>query len=100
MGNAYLSNISNFFVRQLYARGKVSIDQCARAMLAKGETLHASHGGSGDGGTLRFRLQAVIASLQHPQAYGYQLAGPIIEPVLSVWFGDRSAITKGARRLL
>ena len=79
-GFADPSNISNFFVSQLYAKGRLSIDQCARALHAKGEILHDSPVAQRQEDYTGFRmgLIAVVESLLDPPRYGYkQHAGPV-----------------------
>ncbi len=44
MGHANLSNLSEFFIKRLYAKGVLSIHDCVVAMQAKGVKLHASEG--------------------------------------------------------
>lgn len=44
MGHANLSNISDLFVRRLYAKGKLSIREAVDALEKAGETLQASEG--------------------------------------------------------
>jgi hypothetical protein len=44
MGHANLNNISDFFIRRLYAKGTLSIRACVEGLIARGETLHASEG--------------------------------------------------------
>lgn len=64
MGHAYLSNISNFFLRRLYAVGKMSIEDCTIALIKAGETLHASEGEYGDADTLKMGLIDLIIFLR------------------------------------
>lgn len=42
MGHADLSNLSDFFIRRLFAKGKLSIYDCVQAMLKKKVTYNAS----------------------------------------------------------
>ena len=44
MGHANISNLSDFFIRRLFAKGKLSIHDCVQAMLKKKVTYNASEG--------------------------------------------------------
>lgn len=99
MGHANLTNISQFFVNWLYAKGALSIADCAKALVAAGETLHASEGQYEDEEILMIGLADVVdyLALENPRRYGYTgpdgNVGPHIVPVLDVWLGNRSRLT-------
>ncbi len=85
MGHANLSNISTFFVRRLYAKGRLSIDACVEAMLKKGVEVRASEGGYKDEGMLKMAMVDVTHYLTRPDptTCGYsgpKGGGPWIEP--------------------
>ena len=63
MGHANLTNLSHFWNRHLYAKGKLSIHDCAIAAIKKGETLHASEGEYEDEGMISFGLEFVVDHL-------------------------------------
>lgn len=63
MGHANLSNISNFFVKRLYAKGKLSIKDCVEALIKTGEALHASEGDYDDPETLGLGCEQVVSYL-------------------------------------
>ena len=44
MGHMYLSNISEFFLKRLYAKGSLSITDTVIALKAAGETVHTANG--------------------------------------------------------
>jgi hypothetical protein len=105
MGHANVSNLSEFFIRRLYAKGTLSIAQCVEALLAKGEKLHASEGDYEEDYMLGMGLLDVIHYLTRtdPSQHGYsgpQGGGPWIEPVLTAWWGGKQSVTPLTRRML
>ena len=105
MGHANVSNLSDFFIRRLYAGGTLSVAECVQALRAKGEALHASEGDYEDDAMLAMGLEQIVhyLSCQNPEAHGYsgpRGGGPWIVPVLTVWLGKKSAVSREARRLL
>ena len=64
MGHAYLQNISEFFLRRLYAVGSMSIEDCTIALMKAGETLHASEGEYEDAEMLKMGLLDLIIFLR------------------------------------
>lgn len=105
MGHANLSNLSEFFIRRLFAKGKLSVKECSDAMMRAGVTLNASEGRYEDPYMLRLGLEDVLRFMLDPKGMGYRLQrgqppGPIIVPaaltkqqgeLLKVWEqGDHS----------
>lgn len=85
MGHANLTNISTFFVRRLYAKGRLSIFQCTEALIKAKEALHASEGQYEDEDMLRMGLADVVHYLTrtNPTRHGYSgpaKGGPWIIP--------------------
>lgn len=64
MGHANLRNISDFFIKRLYAKGKLSIREAIDAMVEKGETLHASEGEYEEPEMLGMGLEEVVNFLR------------------------------------
>jgi hypothetical protein len=97
MGHANLENIHRFFVRRIYALGKVSIAQAFIALEKAGETVHSSEGEYEDRAMLGMALAEIVAILSeyHPRE-----GGPWIEPVLTAWHGRRGSVSKTTRRML
>ena len=63
MGHANLSNISDFFIRRLYAKGKLSVRECVDALEKAKEPLRASEGYYHDRPMLSMGTEEVIAFL-------------------------------------
>lgn len=63
MGHAYLHNISDFFVRRLYAKGSLTIRECVDALMRAGEKLHAAEGEHDDAPTISLGVEEVVAYL-------------------------------------
>ena len=85
MGHANLTNVSTFFTRRLYAKGKLSIIECAKALAEKRETIHASEGEYEDEEMLRQGLADVILYLYdnwHIENHRKK-HDPIIEPIIT-----------------
>lgn len=84
MGHANLSNICEFFLRRLYAKGKLSIKECTDALVAAGEKLHASECSYEDNCMLAHGLEDVIRYLltywENNGSRGRK-DSPVIEPV-------------------
>lgn len=68
MGHAYLENISTFFVKRLYAKGRLSVRDCADALQKAGEQLQAAEGKYDEPYMLRMGLEDVVRFLSnaHP----------------------------------
>jgi hypothetical protein len=83
MGHAHLDNLLNFFVRRLYAKGKLSIADAQTAASQAGETLHASEGEHTDPCTIRMGFGDVVNFLAAEQGsrWAPDRPGPVIEPV-------------------
>lgn len=64
MGHAYLSNISNFFLKRLYAVGKMSITDAIIALQKAGETLHTANGEYSDVDDLQMGVLDLIIFLR------------------------------------
>lgn len=81
MGHANVKNLSVFFVRRLYAKGKLSIAKAAKAAIKAGETVHASEGEYDDISTMGMCMSAVVHALA---SYKEDLVegswGPIVVP--------------------
>jgi hypothetical protein len=84
MGHANLSNICEFFLKRLYAKGKLSIKDCTVALVEAGETVHASEGEYEDENMLAFSLEEVVRYLleywENSGSRGKKNS-PVIEPV-------------------
>jgi hypothetical protein len=63
MGHANLSNISEFFIKRLYAKGRLSVAQCVAAMRKKKVMLQASEGAYEDYHMLCLGVEQVIQFL-------------------------------------
>ena len=63
MGHANLANLSEFFVKHLYAKGKLSIRECTQAMVEKKIELRASEGGYEQDYMLALGLSDVVIFL-------------------------------------
>lgn len=63
MGHANLSNISDFFIRRLYAKGKLSVRECVDALEKSGEAIHASEGLYHERPMLSMGTEEVVAFL-------------------------------------
>ncbi len=63
MGHANLENISKFWIRRLYAKGSMSVDDCVMYLMMAGEQLHASEGCYSDMSTLRMGVLEVVTFL-------------------------------------
>lgn len=90
MGHANLSNISDFFIKRLYAKGKLSIKECADALQEAGETLHASEGEYEDLYMLRHGLMDVVQFLrdegkQWPIVIPHKDTTPTQHDILRQW---------------
>lgn len=93
MGHANVSNLSNFFLRKLYKKGKLSIRDCVDLMLDQGIKLQASEGEYEDKEMLEYGVEQVV---NHLLEYPIPLP-PVINPVhlskeqgdlLSEWLTD------------
>jgi len=83
MGHAHLDNLCTFFIRRLYAKGKLSIADAQIAASKAGEQLHASEGSYSDPLNIRMGLGDVVTFLAAEQGsrWAPDRPGPIIEPV-------------------
>jgi hypothetical protein len=69
MGHAYCRNISEFWNRRLYAKGKLSIRECILALEKAGEAFNTAEAAYSDKNMLGFGLFLVIAHLtEHKSA--------------------------------
>lgn len=93
MGHAHLDNLLNFFIRRLYAKGKLSIAEAQIAASKAGETLHASEGEHSEDYMIRMGLEDVVSFLSAEQGsrWAPDRPGPVIEPV---------SLTEEQRRIL
>jgi len=84
MGHANLGNLSTFFVRRLYAKGKLSVSECADAALVAGEKLHAGEGEITEPSMLRYALEMVVRHLsgRFERDYTPAQSHQVIEPIL------------------
>ncbi len=89
MGHASVDNICNFFINQLHETNNLSILDCVKSMIEKGEKVHASEGSYDDEGMLRQALSECIhfLSCDNPKKHGYsgpgrEGGGPWIVPTL------------------
>jgi hypothetical protein len=69
MGHSYLRNISNFFIRRLYAKGKLSIHDCTAALIKAGETLHTGEGEHEGADMLAMGLMDLILFLRRDHKF-------------------------------
>lgn len=60
MGHAHVGNLSRFFIRRLYAKGKLSIAACVEAMVLRGEKLHAGEGAYEDAAMLAQGVEDIV----------------------------------------
>ena len=82
MGHAHLSNLSTFFVRRLYAKGRLTIAAAQEAASTAGETVHASEGSYDDPCMIRMGLGDVIGFLSNANPnLPPRMRTPVIEPV-------------------
>jgi len=106
MGHANFKNLSQFFIRRLYAKGTLSLSEAIKAAVAAGETVHASEGEHKDEGTLGMAFVEIISHFGQPNSeveisgkgeFVYD-PGNVIEPaaplskeqvrVLKLWIGN------------
>ena len=81
MGHANVRNLSDFFVRRLYAKGKLSLKEVAEAAAKAGVKLHASEGLNEEPEALAIGFEAVIEFLHQPECSCCESPdGPIIVP--------------------
>jgi hypothetical protein len=105
VGHANLSNLSHFFVRRLYAVGKLSIHQAALAAQKAGQDLQASEGAYDDEGMLSTGFLCVVHYLTcaDPTQFDYsgpQGGGPWLVPALTAWYGKRKQVTRLTAQML
>jgi hypothetical protein len=85
MGHANVANLSEFFVKRLYAKGKLSIREAVKKLQEKGETLHAGEGEISEDYALAMGLEDVIRYLlsyhETKVGTGKRKLNPVIEPV-------------------
>lgn len=77
MGHAHLKNLSEFFVRRLYAKGSMTIQECCTAMLNAGEKLHTSEGEYEDGDMLMMGLADIVHYLTRDDPSKHHYSGPV-----------------------
>jgi hypothetical protein len=105
MGHANLSNLSHFFVRRLYAAGKLSINQAMMGAQRARQALQASEGEYHDEGMLSMGFLFVVHYLtcEDPTQHHYsgpQGGGPWLVPVLTAWHGKRKQVTRLTAQML
>lgn len=86
MGHANLENLSLVFLRQLYAKGKVSIREAADFAVARGETLHAGEGYLDDPCMIAYGMEEIASfwvrpHKLNPKAGRHSPQFPIVEAV-------------------
>lgn len=84
MGHADLSNICTFFVRRLYAKGRLSIKECVEGLQKAGEAVHASEGLYEDECMLAFSTEWCVRFLAGCQGHSYKppQMDEVIVPIL------------------
>ena len=85
MGHASVGNIAQFWLRRLYAKGKLTIKDCVDAMVKAGEQLAASEGYYSDDYMLEMGLTEVINHLVSHQPVTWvknRLIHGAVEPVV------------------
>lgn len=81
MGHASVTNLSQLFIRHLYAKGEISINDIIEFAKKKGETVHASEGNHDDEGTLGMVFEEIAWHLlQNHQWSPVDEPCPVIEP--------------------
>lgn len=83
MGHANLDNLSTFFVKRLYAKGKLTVKECVEGLMLKGETLHASEGEYDDDAMLSYGVEQVVRHLldyRENEGSRGSKDSPVIEP--------------------
>ena len=103
MGHANVSNISEFFIKRLYAKGQLSIRDCVQGLIKAGEELHASEGDYADEGMLGMAVGQYVhyLNLVDPSKRGYsgpEGGGPWIVEAVSVWLGKPREVPDQVRR--
>jgi hypothetical protein len=83
VGHANLTNLSEFFQRRLYAKGKLSIEDAVHAARSAGETLNASEAAYEDKGMLAFGFNEIVRFLASHSCDCpcCDSQGPVIVPV-------------------
>lgn len=84
MGHANVKNLSEFFVRQIRARGGISLREAIRGAVAHGLTLNASEGPYDDAGMIGMGLEVVAAWMYEDQG--------IIEPCHPLMPSQKAAL--------
>lgn len=80
MGHANVTNLSELFIRQIYAKGKVSMAEVADVGIARGEKLHASEGDYSERYMLCMGLMEIVTYLLCDHAPNRKVkASPVIE---------------------
>lgn len=78
MGHAHVENLSTFFIRRLYAKGKLSMSDCIDAMIEAGEEVHASEGRYSE----RYMISMAMSDILEYMLCEHQpLKTPVLEPV-------------------
>lgn len=98
MGHASVTNLSDRLIKQLYAKGQISIQEVADDCIKRGETLHASEGRYEERYMICLGLEDCVRWLLLPQKpTPKSKAVPVIEvcemteeqtKVYNEWIGD------------
>jgi hypothetical protein len=86
MGHANVKNLSEFFVRRLYAKGRLSLREALKVAMKKGLTLNASEGAYDDEGMVGMGLEVVVMWLHWEKK--------VIEPCHPLTPRQQRAITR------
>ena len=82
MGHMTLTNISNFFVRRLYAAEELTMRECVDELEEAGEGVHGSTGISHERYMLGMAVGLIVQTLSQTDACPCcERTGPVIEPV-------------------
>lgn len=85
MGHGYPENLSKFFIRRLYAKGKLSIREATAAAIAAGEKAEASEGAYDQAEMISLFFEIIISALRNHRGpreahYPAGRADPVIVP--------------------
>jgi hypothetical protein len=105
MGHANVANLSRFFLRRMYAKGSLSIAECAQALAKSGEKMHASEGDYEDDFMLAMGVVQIIHYLtrKRPTEHGYSSprgGGPWIRAVLVPRLPGKKIVSPTIQNLL
>jgi hypothetical protein len=80
VGHAYVKNLSQLVIRQVYAKGKVSLREMTEFAIKKGEWVHASEGDYEEYGMISMMLSEIVNYYLHGHKYTPQSeATPVLE---------------------